>query len=359
MVVKLQPDAVLGQSRAKLGLPVSGGLDAALLAALIRRSAASLCPCSRATIRASICESLQGLTNPITLEDKAESGIEAALITGDLLELSQVTTVLDNAKGTWVFLAPPSFVRLPSGSILVMGVTQDHDEFLPQAIAARIQFVGTSRLIISDDPAELASELRDLGLHELSAEAWLRLPKQQSASSLIENYDSRLKKQSSVGILREVVLLDPTQLVRFYAGRWSPLKSQSGTYVARYPQEFGASMWGYAEVESGQIRRFLEMPHPQSKWRGCDEAWHLQMAIDCELGTPQVYRRSDQEDSVRFDFFSPLPIWAHRRLSVIGRSLEPNRSLLSYLVPRREATSEEEFFKERLFLRGEHADGGI
>lgn len=359
MVVKLHPDAVISHSRAKLGLSVAGELDAALLAALIRRSAGSLCPCSRASIRASLCESLQGLTNPIELEDKVESGIEAAIIAGDLLELSQVTTVLDDAKGTWVFLAPPSFVRLPSGSTLIMGVTQDHDEFLPLAITSRIQFEGTSRLIISDDPAELANELQDLGLHELSAEAWLRLPKQQSAIALIENYDRRLKKQSAAGTLRDVTLLDPKHPVRFYAGRWSGPKAHSGTYIARYPQEFGAPLWGYAEVESGQIRRFLEMPQPQSRWRGCDEAWHLQMAIDFSLGTPQVYRRTDQEDGVRFDFFSPLPIWAHRRLSVIGRPLEPCRSLLSYLVPRREATSEEDFFKERLFLRGEHADGGI
>lgn len=358
MVVALQPEAVLTQSRALLGLPPTGGFDDCLLAALIRRSAASLCPCSRATIKASICEGLRGLTDPAQLDEKIERGVEAALIAGDLLELSQVTTVLDNARGTWVFIAPPSFVRLPSGSILIIGVTLDQNEFLPQALASRVQYTSTSRRMVCDDPEGLASELKELGLHELSANAWLGLPKQISADTLLENTDSRLKAQSPSGTLREVVLLEPTRPAKFYAGRWTVPKSQSGTFVARYPQEFGAPLWGYAQFENGQMSRFLEFPSPQSKWRGCDEAWHLQMAIDHSLGTPQTFRRSVQSDGVRFDFFSPLPIWAHRRLSVIGRSMEPSQSLLSYFVPESEAATEEEFLNKRLFLRVDSAGGG-
>jgi hypothetical protein len=82
------------------------------------------------------------------------------------------------------------------------------------------------------------------------------------------------------------------------------------------------------------------------------------MAIDYSRGTPQTYLRSTLQDGVRFDFFSPLPMWAHRRLTVMGRPLEPCHSLLSYLVPEREADTEEDFFKERLFMRGDSADGG-
>jgi hypothetical protein len=75
------------------------------------------------------------------------------------------------------------------------------------------------------------------------------------------------------------------------------------------------------------------------------------MAIDHCRGAPQLYRRLPGRDGVRFDFFSPLPIWAQRRLAIIGRPAPPEKCLLSYLVSEREAAAEEAFLQQRLWLK--------
>lgn len=353
VITVLKSEEMIAAVRKRLGLPEDGGLDDSLLAAMIRRSAASLCPCSRASIRTSVWEGLKGLADIAELEARINSAVEAALVVGDLLELSDVTTVLEGAKGTWVFLAPPSFVERPGGRVFILGVTRDQDEFLPGTLASRVQYVGASRFIVSEELEGLPSELRELGLHEMSSDAWLKAPKLQSADNVVAGTKNRLANQGPLGSLSDVLLLDPSSSVTYYRGRWTPLNSQSGMFVVRHPQEFGAPMWGFADIENGQVLRFLQLPLPQSKWRGCDDAWHLQMAIDRARGEPQIYRRTSHPKGTRFDFFSPLPLWAHRRLTVVGHPQEPNRSLLSYLLPDREARAEEEFFQERLFMSEE------
>jgi len=53
---------------------------------------------------------------------------------------------------------------------------------------------------------------------------------------------------------------------------------------------------------------------------------------------------------VCFDFFSPLPLWAERRLAIIGRPAERERCLFSYQIPQVEAATEEQFMQSRLWL---------
>jgi hypothetical protein len=93
------------------------------------------------------------------------------------------------------------------------------------------------------------------------------------------------------------------------------------------------------------------LPDKQAaQWRGCDAAWHLQIAIDHCNGAPQKYRHRPAPGGAILDFFSPLPVWARRRLMVIGK-MEPNdRALFSYFVPDRELAAEEEFLQQRLWL---------
>ena len=72
--------------------------------------------------------------------------------------------------------------------------------------------------------------------------------------------------------------------------------------------------------------------------------------MDSCLGTPQRYRRQDAGNQVRLDFFSPLPQWAERRLMILGRPVDPDRSLMSYQLPRAEIDGEESFLKKELWL---------
>jgi hypothetical protein len=101
--------------------------------------------------------------------------------------------------------------------------------------------------------------------------------------------------------------------------------------------------------------RFLDFPLKGTRWRGCDVAWHLQIAIDEGLGIPQAYRRRDEPGGTYFDFFSPLPLWAARRLAVLGHAAAPERCLMTYWLPSQDVVVEEAFLRQRLWLeRSDH-----
>ena len=96
------------------------------------------CPCSRATLHRSILEGLQYLSNEGNLPDRIETIIEGLIVGGDLLELHDVGVIDPEAKGTWVFAAPPSYVSRANGEIFLFGVVPDQDVFLPEPLASRI-----------------------------------------------------------------------------------------------------------------------------------------------------------------------------------------------------------------------------
>ena len=63
MIARVAATEVLASCRRTLGIPddQEAGLDDVMLAALTRRSAGVHCPCSRATLRASLVECTRGL----------------------------------------------------------------------------------------------------------------------------------------------------------------------------------------------------------------------------------------------------------------------------------------------------------
>jgi hypothetical protein len=119
--------------------------------------------------------------------------------------------------------------------------------------------------------------------------------------------------------------------------------------VVRRPQAFGADLWGYAELGGGEVLKLLDLPLPGDRWRGCDAAWRLQLAIDALAGRPQGYRVVSGERS-RFDLFAPIPLWARRRLSIMGEEVDPVGCLMSFEFARDSAAAEERFLNEQLYL---------
>lgn len=360
MITKVTERDVLAECRRMLGLSnkQEDYIDDTLLAALLRRSAGIHCPCSRTTLRASLLESLQYLCpDEMSLIERINAIIEGLIVGGDLLELNDVTTDDPEVKGTWVFAAPPSFVVRPSGSIFLLGIVPDQDTFLPESLTSRISYEGLIRVIAPDPDENLPAELREQGLQRLSENAWLKPPKTERPQDLLSRFKNQLAIQPSSGAVDDLKILDPAQPVNFYRSRWTTLRSQSGTFIARRPQEFGSPIWCFAELEAGTVLRLLDLPPQKSRWRGCDEAWHLQMAIDYCRHRPQLYRHRPDGDGVRLDFFSPLPKWSQRRLMIIGHLVRGEQSLISYHLPTTEAETEERFLQERLWLsRAEHAD---
>lgn len=353
MIERLSATKVLADCRRMLGMPDGQdvALDGATLAGLGRRSAGIYCPCSRATLRASLLECTRGLPASYdSLPEAVDEAIESLIVGGDLLELNDVVTQDSDVPQTWVFAAPPGFVVRPSGSVFLFGVVPDQDSLLPSTLSDRILHRGSTRLLEPQSDEDLPQELRELGLQELSADAWFKSPRPEDPAKLVARHQHRLACENPVTEIPDLQLLDSSRPVTYYRGRWAKPTNQNGTFVARRPQEYGAPIWCLVDLHNGAPVRLLDFPLKQTRWRACDAAWHLQMAIDHCNGQPQCYRRRAAKGSVRFDFFSPLPQWSQRRLMILGKPVPRDRSLLSYVVPANEADTEETFLQQNLWL---------
>ena len=359
MIASISPSEVLATCRQTLGIPgeKEAGLDDLMLAALARRSAGVHCPCSLATLRTLLLECTQHLPNNYdSLPDAVDSAIEALIVSGDLLELNDVVTEDSEIPRTCVFAAPPCFVLRPSGSAFLFGIVPDQDTFLPSMLASRVRYRGFARFLERRPGEDLASELQELGLQQLSDSAWLRSPRTEDPATVVDRYQRLLVNQTRVPEMPGLQVLDSALPVTYYRGRWTDPTNQDGTFVARRPQEFGAPIWCIVDLQNGKPFRFLDLPLPDTRWRACDSAWYLQMAIDHCRGAPQHYRRRTDGDTVRFDFFSPLPQWSQRRLMIFGWPAPREKSLFSYVIPAKEADTEEMFLQQNVWLSRADAD---
>ncbi len=357
VIEQITREGVLKATRESLGLsPSSAPADDSLLAALIRRAAGILCPCSPANLITFVLDGLRYITDDRSAtEEELADLIDKLMVTGDLLELNQVTTDDPDVKSTWVFAAPPSFVVRPDGTFFLLGIVPDHITPLPVALSANVLHEGVLRVLIPETSQDVRGVLRELGWLELAAASWLKAPRPETAAELRDSMLRTLGEQPPSGPIADLMILDPSRDPRHYSRRRVKPTHQSGNFVARRPQAHGAPLWGYAALTDGMPTRFLDFPLTGTRWRGCDVAWHLQMAIDAGLGRPQIYRRRDVPGGTYLDFFSPLPLWAARRLTVLGQAASPENCLLTYWLASQDVAMEEDFLRQRLWLqRSEH-----
>ena len=348
----LSAPEVLKVSRQVLGLPEQAIdlLDDATMGAMARRAAGIHCPCSRATLASVLRESLRHVADDATLDECIEGTIEALIVAGDLLELDQVTTDHAAATARWIFAAPFGFVKRPGGSVYLVGATPDDATPLPPSLRIRVQYQRHCRVLSPGPGEDLTFVLRELELVEIPERVWLRAPKQQSSRALLDEITRRLMTQLPSGQVEDLLLIDPEKPVDYYAGRRTGAKRKTGCFIARRPQAYGAAIWGFAQLQDGALAKFLDFPLKGSRWRGCDLAWHLQMAIDYCRGTPQRYRRRATATGTCLDFFSPLPVWAERRFAIIGRPTDRQHCLTSYEIQESELPAEEAFLQQHLWL---------
>jgi hypothetical protein len=353
MIEVVCPAEVLAYARTNLGLPQDGQtvLDEGYIASALRRLAGFLCPCSPRTLVRSMVESHRGLVDDAgTFEQRLEDSVETLVAIGDLLELNDVALEGDAVKGTWLVAAPPTFVARESGSVFILGLAADEQTPLPSEMRTRVSCRRAIRSISPQPGDDVAAALRELGVRELSSTAWLRTPRKLPAGDLIGLFDARLSILGASGEVPDLLVLNGARATRSYRQRWGPAGSLSGRYVVRRPQTFGSDLWGYAELRDGQSVRLLDLPLPGDRWRGCDVAWRLQLAIDALAGRPQEYRIVCNGAGVRLDLFSPIPLWARRRLAIVGEETEAAGCLMSFQLPDDEAPAEEKFLREQLYL---------
>lgn len=349
---RLTADEVHARKIRELGLDPDA-LDLATpegLAGALRRAASYLCPCSAATLVRAVAQPLRGLVPDLdVVKGLVEETLEAMISHGDVLEQPEVRD--GSSARVLLYAAPASFVVRRSGLVVLLGVAADQLSPLPSELEQRIQYLGhIRRLSPSSGSEDLRGELRQLGLLELSSDAWLKGPKSSTASQAVAASDRALDVVPPSRDVPGLLLLDPTRPVRYYRGRWAEPKSQTGRFVARRRQAYGADLWCYVQLSDGQPERMIDLPQRGSRWRGCDEAWHLQMAIDAQRGSPQRFRLTPSGDAVVLEFFSPAPAWARRRWDTIGEPVPRAGSLFAYRLPKTEVDEERRFAREALWL---------
>ncbi len=352
---QLSPEKMCRQKVVELGLDPNRfeltSIEA--IAAAIRRAAAFLCPCTASSMIRSIVNPLQGLVDDLdSLKFNVKQTLNAMTSQGDLLELEEFD-VDSSKKSTLLFAAPAAFIPRDTGTQILVGISGDEFFTFPGDLAARIEYAGHIRRLrpLEGENENLHQQLEEYGLLEIPFDDWQTLPKFLDSSKLISSYDELLDSAGPSGEIPKLRLLDPERSVKCYRGRWVDPRKQSGRFVARREQAYGAPLWSYVQLTDGEPQALVDLPLTKSRWRGCDEAWHLQMALDEKRGTPQRFVIHNQPDKkCLIAFFSPVPMWAERRWNTIGERVLGKRYFFEYRIPKEELSQELKFIRSNLFL---------
>ena len=169
---------------------------------------------------------------------------------------------------------------------------------------------------------------------------WVRRPAEMPPGELIRQMRERLSAAGPAGVVEGLTVIDPAAKVTYYRGRWRPLKpADSGLFVARRPQAYGADLWCVVLVAGGAPVRLLDLPAddpaaPGSR-RGLARPGRARRRRAQPSGVPRRRRCGTGASAGRtVDFFSPLPRWAERYLQLTGMAVPRTAgALCSYRVP--------------------------
>ena len=211
---------------------------------------------------------------------------------------------------------------------------------------------GHLRTLEPERPDEkLAEVLTGLGLLPITEEAWLKPPREETAAAHVERLERQLLAQDPSGSIPELTILDPAKPTSFYRDRWLEPKTQTGNFVARRPQAYGANIWGFVKLVGGEPAQFLDFPLRGGRFRGCDAAWRLQLAIDANRGAPQQFRLiPGSEGGTTLGLFGPIPMWVERRLSLVGKRSTLEKAMLSFWLPEGEVKDTVAFLTRYLWM---------
>jgi hypothetical protein len=302
-------------------------------------------PCSARSLVRTVAESLQGLLDGDDVAGSIEAVLDELLAYGDLVEVERTAS-----SGRLVYTTPPTFVTLASGRILLLGVCPESVEWLPATLSGRVAHRGHVRSLPPGIGATAGSLLKDAGYYELPHKLWLHAPKPTTASQVYERYVALLNENGGLTEPTGIAIVDPARPVRYYKGRWKPAAG-TGFFVARREQRYGAPLWSFIKLLDGRLSSLVDLPVDGTGWRGCDEAWWLQAAIDA-CGSPQYADASPIPDSdhVRLRFFAPLPRWVKRQLDVLGEPGTAKGALFSYDVPATDLNFIRQFLAQHVWL---------
>ncbi|MEZ5343905.1 MAG: hypothetical protein R2706_21430 [Acidimicrobiales bacterium] len=280
-----------------------------------------------------------------------EDTLEAIIAHGDILEHRDIQAEPEHGAAALLYAAPASFIARESGVVILRGITSDQLSALPDDLEARVEYVNHVRRLSPVPGEDLPSDLLDLGLGQTSFTDWQRAPPLGTPAQHLARFDELLDAAQPSRDVPGLSLLDAASPVRYYRGRWVELHAQSGRFVARRAQAYGADLWCYVEVRDGSPERLIDLPVVGGRWRGCDDAWRLQLAIDAQRGEPQQLRIRPGPAGTRvMEIFSPLPMWARRRWDAVGEPVSASGCLFAYRFEEAECAEELRFAREMLWL---------
>lgn len=351
----VQQSEIVGLAGAALGLSTDCSMEALLKPAL-RRGCYLLAPCSSADL-------LRFVGDPIGRSAEVRQALERALeelITyGDLLEMRRLEVDAWDAPPVVLRPAPPSFVLRSAHDAIILGVAGDDPTALPGDLAALVRSDGPVRSLHDPNAVDLAAQLRGFGLSELKETAWLRSPPTCSAADYVNEWRARLTGAPGCApVIDGLEVLDPATSSSYYRSRWRvPTKADSGMFVARRPQAYGAKLWSIVDLSGGEPRRIIDLLPSNSFERGCDLAWRLQAAIDELRGAPQFIDVNEDGETGHLSFHGPLPAFAERRLALAGKKVSAPGSLFRFSLPTAMLQAEIASLKSTLWMQPSREGG--
>lgn len=352
MTIHLLSSIAAGSSvTEQLGLGASDTFEATATwyAHFMRRVCSTTCPIPRGKLIRLAKDLLSGLlADPDIVQSNIEAAIDGLFESGDLLELSKFSSSDEHYSGDWIFLAPPSYMQHGNGRVYVFGIAADDAPFLPLSLSSSLVFDGPYRhLPISD--RETLEALFSAGLRQVPDAHWQITPKKQTARQFFDYAVRKLAVAPPAGAMEGIrIFLPNAQSGEKYKDRLKYPKQETGLFVGRRPASFGAEHWCFFELEQGTAVRFIDLPLAGDKLRGCDAAWHLQLAIDSLKGTPAVYKIKEIEGKVEVYFSFPLPLWALRRFRALDN--HSNTSPFHRTFSVQEWPTEKRFIEEQLWF---------
>jgi hypothetical protein len=323
------------------------------IAALIRRVASFLTPCKPGAIVAATSEPLKGLVDdPDLCKSAIEDILDSLIAHGDLMETDYDAHDLRGHRGSAIYASPPCFIRRQSGVLILIGIPPDNTSLLSEEQLGRIIYKKHIRLLPPNPLFQDAEVLLDLGYVELQFDIWSKLPRKETAADYLKRADQKLTLAPPAGSLGEVEIIGPWTQDFFYKRRWVTPTKENGRYVGRRKHIHRGDIWGYFEFQEGEPVKFIDLPFDKQLYRGCDDAWRLQAALDYNAGIPQVFGlRAGTANDLIFDFFSPVPMWASRRWDAIGNPAQKEHCVFSYVFSSKEAEEEMRFIDAYLWIK--------
>jgi hypothetical protein len=303
------------------------------IAASIRRAASFLCPTTPRVLVDAVLEALTPVLSEPPKRDDLMELVDQLVSTGDLLELSETSV---DRKTRMLYLGPPSFVEKSAGRYLLTGIRPLAAPLVSgDIVVEHVLHTRTTTL----EPTTAEASLRASGLHKISRQQWAGQPSAVGSAEYVEGFRQRLSAARVAGSVEGLTIMDPATKPRYYRGRWrEPVAGDTGDFVGRRPQAYGADVWCVVRMVDGAPERLLDLPLDAAATPARDEAWRLQAAIDAVNSAPLPFRVRSMPNAASaeslVDFFSPLPTWAERYLELVGNAMDKSPgALFAYRVP--------------------------